>query len=95
MPPRNDRGQFMRDGGFNINIPHPLTILKYLIFFIILFPWYKMLERRNLLSTVYDRYVAPDCDCPACVCYGPVGPPGPPGSSTPCDSGNPLGPPNG
>ena len=33
MPARNARGQFMRDDGFDINIPHPFTILKYLIFF--------------------------------------------------------------
>ena len=89
--PRNDRGQFMRDGGFNINIPHPLTILKYLIFFIILFPWYKMLERRNLLDNVYDRYVVPDCQCPACIC--PVC--GPPGGTPGGDSDNPFGPPKG
>ena len=63
MPPRNARGQFMRENdGFNINIPHPFTILKYLIFFIVLFPWFKMLERKNLFDSVYDKYVAP-CDC--------------------------------
>ena len=66
MPARNARGQFIReDDGFNINIPHPFTILKYLIFFIVLFPWFKTLERKTLFNSVYDKYVAPcDCQCP-------------------------------
>ena len=65
MPARNARGQFMRDDGFNINITHPFTILKYLIFFIVLFPLFKMLERKDLFNYIYDKYVAPcDCQCP-------------------------------
>ena len=47
MPARNDRGQFMRDDGFHINIPHPFTILKYLIFYVILFQWLECLKRSN------------------------------------------------
>ena len=63
--PRNDRGQFVRDDGFHINIPHPFTILKYVIFYIVLFPWFRMFERKQPLSSVYDKYVTPcDCQCP-------------------------------
>ena len=65
MPARNDRGQFMRDEGFHINIPHPFTILKYLIFFIVLFPWFRILEKKQFFNSVYDKYVTPyDCQCP-------------------------------
>lgn len=65
MPARNDRGQFVRDDGFHINIPHPFTILKYLIFYVILFPWFRMFEKKQPLSSVYDKYVTPcDCQCP-------------------------------
>ena len=63
--PRNDRGQFVRDDGFHINIPHPFTILKYVIFYIVLFPWFRMFEKKQPLSSVYDKYVTPcDCQCP-------------------------------
>ena len=65
MPARNDRGQFVRDDGFHINIPHPFTILKYIIFYIVLFPWFRMFEKKQPLSSVYDKYVTPcDCQCP-------------------------------
>ena len=65
MPARNDRGQFVRDDGFHINILHPFTILKYLIFYIVLFPWFRMFEKKQPLSSVYDKYVTPcDCQCP-------------------------------
>ncbi len=63
--PRNDRGQFVRDDGFHINIPHLFTILKYSIFYIVLFPWFRMFEKKQPLSSVYDKYVTPcDCQCP-------------------------------
>jgi hypothetical protein len=55
----------VRDDGFHINIPHPFTILKYLIFYVILFPWFRMFEKKQPLSSVYDKYVTPcDCQCP-------------------------------
>ena len=60
--PRDGRGQFVRDDGFHINIPHPFTILKYVIFYIVLFPWFRMFEKKQPLSSVYDKYVTP-CDC--------------------------------
>ena len=63
--PRNNRGQFVRDDGFHINIPHQFTILKYLILYIVLFPWFRMFEKKQPLSSVYDKYVTPcDCQCP-------------------------------
>ena len=65
MSARNDRGQFVRDDGFHVNIPHPFTILKYIIFYIVLFPWFRMFEKKQPLSSVYDKYVTPcDCQCP-------------------------------
>ena len=42
--------KFMRDEGFHINIYHPFTILKYLIFCIVLFPWFRMFKKRNYLN---------------------------------------------
>ena len=60
--PRNYRGQCVRDDGFHINIPHPFTILKYVIFYIVPFPWFRMFEKKQPLSSVYDKYVTP-CDC--------------------------------
>ena len=62
MPARNDRGQFVRDDGFHINIPYPFSILKYLIFYVILFPWFRMFEKKQPLSSFYDKYVTL-CDC--------------------------------
>ena len=62
MPARNDRGQFVRDDGFHINIPHPFTILKYVIFYIVLFPWFRMLKRSNhsvLFTTKCDSLRLP------------------------------------
>ncbi len=65
MPSRTDKGQLVRDDGFHINIPQPFTMLKYLIFYIVLFPWFIMFEKKQLLSSVYDKNVTPcDCQCP-------------------------------
>ena len=65
MPARNDRGQFVRDDGFHINIPHPFTILKYVIFYIVLFPWFRMFEKKQVFNSVYHKYVTPyDCQFP-------------------------------
>ena len=52
MPARNDRGQFVRDDGFHINIPHPFTILKYLILYTVLFLWFRMFETKQSLCSV-------------------------------------------
>ena len=64
MPARNDRGQFVRDDGFHINIPHPFTILKYVIFYVLLYPWFRMFEKKQPLSSVYDKYVTLCIQCP-------------------------------
>ena len=49
----------MKDDGFHINILHPFTILKYLIFYIVIFPWFRMFEKKQVFSSVYDKYVTP------------------------------------
>ena len=65
MPARNDRGQFMGDEGFHINSPHPFTILKNLKFYLVLFPWFRIFEKKQFFNSVYDKYVTPcDCQCP-------------------------------
>ena len=63
--PKNDRGQFLRDDEFIININHPFTILKYLIIYIVLIPWFIIFEKKQLLNSFYVKYVTPsDCQCP-------------------------------
>ena len=65
MPSRNDRGQFVKDERFCINIPHPFKILIYLIYYIVLIPQFRMFEKKQPLSSVFDKYVTPcDCQCP-------------------------------
>ena len=41
MPPRGADGRFVGEEGLNINISI-FTILKYLITFAAIFPWYKL-----------------------------------------------------
>ena len=51
MPARGPDGKFVRDEGLNFNISI-FTILKYLIFFAAIFPWYKLIEKTEILKNV-------------------------------------------
>ena len=46
MPPRGPDGRFVRKEVLNINISI-FTILKYLIAFAAIFPWYKLIEKQK------------------------------------------------
>ena len=48
MPARGPDGRFVRDEGLNFNISI-FTILKYLIVFAAIFPWYKLIEKQKSL----------------------------------------------
>ena len=58
MPPRGPDGSFVREEGLNINIGI-FTILKYLIVLAAIFPWYKLIEKTEILKIF-------DTSCPAC-----------------------------
>ena len=59
MPARGADGRFVRDEGLNFNISI-FTILKYLIVFAAIFPWYKLIEKTEILKIF-------DMSCPACT----------------------------
>ena len=46
MPARGPDGRFVREEGLNFNISI-FTILKYLIIFAAIFPWYKLIEKNR------------------------------------------------
>ena len=48
MPARGADGRFVREEGLNFNISI-FTILKYLIAFAAIFPWYKLIEKTEIL----------------------------------------------
>ena len=43
--PRSEDGKFTKnDGGFNFNL-NPFSFIKYLLIFVVVFPWYKFIEK--------------------------------------------------
>ena len=63
MPARGADGRFVREEGLNFNISI-FTILKYLIAFAAIFPWYKLIEKTEILKIF-------DMSCPACTEWPP------------------------
>ena len=59
MSKRGPDGRFVREEGLNINISN-FTILKYLIAFAEIFPWYKLIEKTEILNIF-------DTSCPVCT----------------------------
>ena len=59
MPPRGPDGRFVKEEGLNFNISI-FTILKYLIIFAVLLPWYKLIEKTEILKIF-------DMSCPASI----------------------------
>lgn len=64
--PRDEKGRFTKDEEkLNIDLPHPFTIIKYLIIFILLFPWYKLIgffvEKVKILNIFYNAVCS--CNC--------------------------------
>ena len=47
--PRDDKGSFTEEN-LDLSLPHPFTILKYLIIFLIVFPWYKFFTKTDILE---------------------------------------------
>ena len=66
MPARGPDGRFVRDEGLNFNISI-FTILKYLIVFAAIFPWYKLIEKTEILN-IFDISCPPCKECPPCFC---------------------------
>ena len=60
MPPRGPDGRIVREEGLNINIGI-FTIIKYLIVLAAIFPWYKLIEKTEILK-IFDN------SCPTCEC---------------------------
>ena len=66
MLPKGPDGGFVRENreeGLNINISI-FTFLKYLISFIAIFPWYKLIEKTEVLKIF-------DTSCPAIIEFHP------------------------
>ena len=64
--PRDEKGRFTKEN-LDLSLPHPFTILKYLIIFLIVFPWYKFFTKTDILEFFYNKVVdCPNHDCPTC-----------------------------
>ena len=63
MPARGADGRFVREEGLNFNISI-FTILKYLKVFAAIFPWYKLIEKTEILKIF-------DMSFPACIEFPP------------------------
>ena len=66
MPPKGEDGKFVREEGLNINISI-FTILKYLIVFAAIFPYYKLIEKTYILK-IFDSTCPAWTECPPCLC---------------------------
>ena len=64
--PRDEKGRFTKEN-LDLSLPHPFTILKYLIIFLIVFPWYKFFTKTDILEFFYNKVVdCPKQDCSIC-----------------------------
>ena len=66
---RGQDGRFVRDEGLNFNISI-FTILKYLIVFVAIFQWFKLIEKTEILN-IFDTSCPPCTECPPC--FLPIG----------------------
>ena len=66
MHPRGIDEKIFREEGLNINISI-FTILKYLIVFAAIFPWYNLIEKTEILN-IFDTSCPPYTECPPCFC---------------------------
>ena len=66
MPPRGPCRRFVREEGLNINISI-FTIIKYLIAFARIFPWYKLIEKTEILK-IFDIFCPAYIECTPCLC---------------------------
>ena len=65
MPARGPDGRFVRDEGLNFNISI-FTILKYLIVFAAIFPWYKLIEKTEIIN-IFDTAYPPCTESSPCL----------------------------
>ena len=54
---RDERGRFIKND-LTIQLPAPLSLLKYLIISIILYPWYYIIVRIGILDKL-SKYIFP------------------------------------
>ena len=57
---RGQDGRFIREEEFNFNFSR-FSIIRYLVFLVLVFPWYKWLENSKALNMF-------DCECPTPQC---------------------------
>ena len=58
--PRNAKGQFTSkndDDGYFVQLPSPFSVLKMVIFAIILYPWYYILSKRSFASDIFEYFL--------------------------------------
>ena len=65
MPARGADGRFVREEGLNINIGI-FTIIKYLIVLAAIFPWYKLIEKTEILK-IFDMPFPSCVECSPCL----------------------------
>ena len=57
--------KFTKEENFDLSLPHPFTIIKFLLIFIVAFPWYKFLAKTDILNLFYNKVVdLPKVECP-------------------------------
>ena len=67
--PRDEKGRFIKEeNGFSLTLPNPLSIIKYPILCLVLYPWYKILGliinyclEKFQFKTFMNKMV---CNCP-------------------------------
>ncbi len=70
--PRGKDGKFTKEENFDLSLTHPFTIIKYLLIFIVAFPWYKFVTKTDILDLFYNKVVdcqkveCPKIDCSSC-----------------------------
>ena len=55
--PRDSKGRFTKeyDNGMTIALPSFFSMLKIMIFVIIIYPWYYIVTRRNFMNAIFEN----------------------------------------
>ena len=66
---RGKGDKFTKEENFDLSLPHPFTIIKYLSIFIVVFIWYKFVTKTDILDMFYNKVVdCPKIECPKIDC---------------------------
>ena len=52
--PRDAKGRFTKDNDMIIALPSFFSMLKVVIFAIIIYPWYYIISRQNFLTGIFE-----------------------------------------